>query len=541
MRLDVPMKRPARSAVELYEEAVYLLRSAPASALAAYYAGSLPFVLAFQFFWADMSQSAFAYDHCAPAALGLALLFLWMMYWQALFVRRLHAELSGVVAPTWGSNQARRLGFLQFAVQPTKFLVLPVASLILLPFAGAYAFYQNLMALRDDESESLPRAVGAARKQALVWSTQNWTLLAILALLEVVVFLNIAAAILIAPYLAKLLLGMENVFTRSGLATMNTTFLAVTASLTYLVTNPLAKAVYLLRYFYAESVKTGEDLRVAQAFLPVLFLLLLPTLTTAQPAPPTSPPAVSIEQLNHAIDDVIHRPEFTWRLPRPPRPPENNPNWFIRATQAFLDATVRGARQVGRWIDQFVTWLGDKLKSMLPGFGGNHPGPDSRMLRALLYSLLVAVAVLLGWLLWRTVRSGKRTRALVATAVAAPAVELNEADLEAGHQPLDQWLQLARDCMARQELRLALRALYLASLAYLAERSLISIQRGKSNQDYARELRGKTRATPELLAVFVQNMRVFERSWYGLHLVDRGILEQFESNLQKMRTCAPQQ
>src|ERR1039458_147415 len=146
------MKRPAKSAIELYEEAVYLLRSAPASALAAYYTGSLPFVLGFLFFWADMSQSAFAYDHCAPAALGLALLFSWMMYWQALFVRRLHAELSGVPAPHWSSNQARRLGFLQIALQPTKFLVLPVASLILLPFASAYAFYQNLMAVRDGES-----------------------------------------------------------------------------------------------------------------------------------------------------------------------------------------------------------------------------------------------------------------------------------------------------------------------------------------------------------------------------------------------------
>ena len=90
------MKRPAKSAVELYEQAVFLLRRAPASTLAAYYAGSIPFVLGFLFFWADMSQSAFAYDHCAPAALAVALLFLWMMYWQALFVRRLHAELSGV-------------------------------------------------------------------------------------------------------------------------------------------------------------------------------------------------------------------------------------------------------------------------------------------------------------------------------------------------------------------------------------------------------------------------------------------------------------
>lgn len=532
------MKRPAKSAIELYEEAVYLLRSAPASALAAYYTGSLPFVLAFLFFWADMSQSAFAYDHCAPAALGLASLFSWMMYWQALFVRRLHAELSGVPAPPWLSNQARRLGYLQIALQPTKFLVLPVALLILLPFASVYAFYQNLMAVRDAESASLPQATSAARKQAFVWQSQNWTLLAILAMLEVVVFINIGVGILIGPYLAKLLLGVENVFTRSGPATMNSTFFALTAGLTYLVTNPLAKAVYLLRYFYAESVKTGEDLRVAQAFLPVLFLLLLPTLAAAQPAP-TPVPAVSVEQLNHAIDDVIHRPEFTWRLPRPLRSPGNNPNWFIRTTQSFLDATARGARQVGRWVDQFINWLGEKLKSMLPGFGGSHPGPDTGKLRALLYALLVGVAILLGWLLWRTLRSGEQARAAIAIPMAAPVVDLTDAGLEAGQHPLDQWLQLARDSMARQELRLALRALYLAGLAYLAERSLISIQRGKSNQDYARELRRKARDTPELTAAFVQNMGVFERTWYGRYDVDRGILEQFESNLQKMRTCAP--
>jgi hypothetical protein len=531
------MKRPAKSAVELYEEAVYLLRRAPASTLAAYYAGSIPFVVGFLFFWADMSQSAFAYDHCAPAALAVALLFLWMMYWQSLFVQKLQAELAGAPPPSWRSKEIRRVGFLQLALQPTKFVVLPIAALILLPFASVYAFYQNSMAVRDGD-------LRAARKQAQVWQSQNWTLLAILAMLEVVVFINIAAAILLAPYLTKMLLGIDSVFTRSVSASLNTTFLAVTAGITYLVTNPLAKAVYLLRYFYAESIETGKDLRVAQAFLPVLpfvlLLLLHPGLLSAQTAPPTPAPTISVDQLNHAIDDVIHRPEFTWRLPRAPHR-ENNANWFIRATQSFLDDAGRGARQVGRWINQFIDWLGDKLKSLIPGLGGNQPGADSRKLRALLYTLLLAVAILLSWLLWRTLRSGRNVRVSVAIPVAAPAMEMTDAGLEAGQQPLDQWIQLARDCIGRQEFRLALRALYLASLAYLAERSLISIQRGKSNQDYARELRRKARGAPELIGAFVQNMGAFERTWYGHSDVDRGILEQFENNLTKMRNGAPQQ
>ncbi|HLK21029.1 MAG TPA: DUF4129 domain-containing protein [Bryobacteraceae bacterium] len=527
------MKRPAKSAVELYEEGVFLLRRAPPSALAAYYAGSIPFVLGFLFFWSDMSQSAFAYDHCAPAALAVALLYLWMMFWQSLFIQKLHAELSGAPSPTWRSRETRRIGFLQLAVQPTKFVVLPIALLVLLPFASVYAFYQNVMSGRNAD-------FNAAKKQARAWQSQNWTLLAILAMLQFVVFINMAAAILLAPYLAKMLLGIESAFTRSVVANFNTTFLAVTAGLTYLVTNPLAKAVYLLRYFYGESIETGEDLRVAQAFLPTLLLLFIPAFLSAQPAPPATAATISVDQLNHSIDDVIHRPEFTWRLPRAPHR-EENANWFVRTTQSFLDATARGIRQIGRWINQFINWLGEKLKSLIPGLGGNKPGADSRKLRALLYTLLVAVAALLSWLLWRTLQLGRKACASVAIPVASPIPDLNAADLEAGSQPLDQWMQLARDCIARQEFRLALRALYLASLAYLADRSLISIERGKSNEDYARELRRKARGSTEMVAAFAQNMGTFERSWYGQHAVDRLTLEQFENNLTKMRTGAPQQ
>src|SRR5712692_4902271 len=105
----VQVKRREKGAIELYEEAVYLLRCAPASALAAYYAGSLPFVLGFLFFWADLSQSATAYEHCAPASLGMALLFCWMMFCQSVFVRQLRGELSGAPPGRWFSGTARRL------------------------------------------------------------------------------------------------------------------------------------------------------------------------------------------------------------------------------------------------------------------------------------------------------------------------------------------------------------------------------------------------------------------------------------------------
>jgi hypothetical protein len=537
--------RRQQGAIELYEEAVYLLRRAPAPVIAAYYVGSLPFILGLLFFWADMSGNAFAYDHCAPASLGLALLFFWMMYWQAVFVRQLRSELSGAPRPNWFSSEVRRLAFVQVTLQPTKFLVLPAAALTLLPLAGAYSFYQNLMAVTDDECSGVAHAAGAAKRHAAIFQRQKWTVLAILALLNWVAFVNIGTAMLLLPQVLRIFMGIETVFSRSGLGIFSTTFLAVTAGLTYLVMNPLAKAVYLLRYFYAESVETGEDLRselknrLLQAVVCVVLVVFLQASLHAQPSPPPPNPAISVDQLNKAIDNVIHRSEFTWRMPRAPRP-QNSPNWFVRVTQSFLNATARSLRRIGRWLIEFIVWIFDKLRHLLPGLGGSESGANSGKLRALIYTLLAGVALVLGWLLWQVLRRRRRSVASTAVAIPAPAVELNNPELQADQQPLDEWLQLARACMARQELRLALRALYLAGLAYLADRSLISIARGKSNQDYARELRRKARGKPELLAVFAQNMGVFERTWYGMYDVDLGTVQQFETNLARMRTDANQ-
>ncbi|HUA17441.1 MAG TPA: DUF4129 domain-containing protein [Bryobacteraceae bacterium] len=538
------MSTREKSAIELFEEATYLLRRAPGGAIAAYYTGSVPFVLGFLFFWADMSQSAFAYEQCAAASLGLALLFCWMVYWQAIFVQSLHAQLSRAPGSRWLSLEARRLGVLQVALQPTKFLVLPVAALTILPYAGVYAFYQHLMSV-PCSGGSLSRATRAAKTQALVWPWQNWNALAILVLLNAVVFVNLGITILGAPYLLKSLLGIESAFTRGGSVAFNTTFLAVTAALTYLVTNPLAKAVYLLRSFYAESIETGEDLRaelksgVAATTVVLAAILMLSGAARAQaPAPLKTAPAVSADQMNRTIDDVIHRPEFTWRLPRAERPPQNNPNWFVRATESFVNVTVRALQQVGRWVDRFARWLVDKLRGAISVGGPTLPAPNARQLRAVVYALLAAVALLLGWLLVQALRLKRSRPAARATAVVAPPVDLNSPRLLADERPLEEWLRLARDCQARQEYRLALRALYLAGLAYLAEQSLISIHRSKSNLDYSRELLRKARHQPQLLQTFADNVGVFERTWYGMYDVDLGTLERFEANLARMKAGA---
>jgi hypothetical protein len=282
---------------------------------------------------------------------------------------------------------------------------------------------------------------------------------------------------------------------------------------------------------------TGASL-LGRFRLSELFVIFLAAPAIAQhPTPNNSPSQLSTTELNHAIDNVIHRAEFTWRLPRQARPAADSPNWFIRTTQRIVEEITKFGRRVGRWFEQFMKWLEEQLRKAMPGSGGNE-GVNSGKLRALIYALLAGVTMVLGWLLWQAIRHRKRVLVKQAIATAVPVANLNADELQADQHPLDEWLQLARDCMSRQEWRLALRALYLAGLANLADRSLIAIHRSKSNQDYARELRRKARTQPELLAVFAQNMGVFERVWYGMYEVDLNTVEQFESNLVRLRTCA---
>ena len=89
----------------------------------------------------------------------------------------------------------------------------------------------------------------------------------------------------------------------------------------------------------------------------------------------------------------------------------------------------------------------------------------------------------------------------------------------------------------RGDLRLAMRAFYLASLAHLAGRSLVSIARFKSNRDYERELLRRSHALPVLTKTFSENVSVFDRVWYGEHEINADLLQQFRLNVERLKAC----
>jgi len=262
-----PNREPGNGVFDLVEEAVHLLRGAPLSLHAAYALGTLPFVLAFLYFWADMSRGAFARQHAALGAAGMGLLFWWMKCWQAVFAAAVRSRIAGRSAAPWTLRRAGGLALTQIALQPSGLFAVPLALVSLAPFAWVFSFYQNLTAA-GGESGELGDTCKTAAAQASSRLGQCWLLLGVLFLFAFLVWVNTVLAMAMLPDLLKTLFGVETAFTQAGLhSVFNTTYLAASFALTYIFVDPLTKTLFVLRCFYAQSVRSGDDLQAELARL----------------------------------------------------------------------------------------------------------------------------------------------------------------------------------------------------------------------------------------------------------------------------------
>lgn len=546
-------RQRGKETIDLIEEAVHLLRLAPARVLASYYAGSLPFVAGLLYFWADMSRSALAWGRCAEAALGLSVLYLWMKCWQTEFASQLTARIANRPMPRRPARELARLLAAQTVLQPAGLFAIPLAFLLMLPFGWVYAYYHNVSVVGNGRAEDVRTVHRRAIQLAMLWPGQNHALILVLSAFGVFVFVNVVMALLIVPELLRMLLGIQTTFTLSGVyAVVNTTFLATASGVTYLCMNPLIIAVYTVRCFYGESVQTGADLRVEladsalrqRAAIAALCLALnLSVFAPVAAATPDSKPgtrdsAVSASDLDRSITEVLQHREYAWRMPRGKPPPEEQ-----GVIGAFIDGLIGWmrnlARTIGRWMDMLRDWLRDLWPQSNRPDRVDRPARDwMTAVQRLLFVLLAVAVCALAILFLRVYQQRNRRRLEVLGEPIAPVPDVADENVVADQLPEDGWLSLARDLLEKGDLRLALRALYLASLAHLARRELISIAKFKSNRDYERELGRRAHVQPEVLAAFAHNVTLLERVWYGLHLGTRDMVEVFTDNFERIRASA---
>jgi hypothetical protein len=530
-----------KPALDVIDEAFALLRRCPLTVGALYYIGAIPFVLTFLYFWADMSHGAFAQDHLAQSSLAAAFAFIWCKFWQSLFGAHLLALASHRPLPRWTWRGLLRVAASQAAIQATGLFLLPVAMLITIPFGTAYAFYQNTSILALD-GEGAPQESAALRREALGharrWPAQNHLALVILFFFWLIVFLNVAVLIIGLPWMLKTFAGVETMFSRSIFRMLNTTFFALTFGISYLCVDPIMKAFYTVRCFHGRALSTGEDLQIeiraftASRVTAVAALLLLTFAGIGHGATPPPPPAHAAE-LDQSITTVLNRPEFAWRAPREVRM-DDKKGWL----ESFVDGAVtmvkRWMRPVGNWVKKFMDWLVNRQlhnqnEDQTPGRGG-----WEGLLKVFAWFFCAVAVCALGIIAWKMWIRRRPVITLTARPVAL-APDLNSEEISADQLPEDEWLGLARQMISKGDYRLALRAFYLAALAHLGTRGIISIARHKSNRDYQSELRRRRPGQGELIATFADTVRTFEHSWYGMHEVTPENLQASEARLEKIR------
>ena len=544
-------------ALSLTEQGVHLLRRNGASALLEYYIGSLPFYLALLYFWSDMSRNPYAGLYCAPAAAGLALLFIWMKLWHVRYCRRLWCILQDTESEAWPLRRLLSTAARQALIQSTGWVVQPLAILILLPLAWTTAFYQNASIMDGPEALNFKSVYKNAVHQAALWSGQNHLILCILSAFGMIVFFNVVVGLMLAPYLLKTLFGIETVFTVSGFHAMtNTTFLAIVCTLTWLLIDPLIKAVYTLRCFHGFSQQTGDDIRTRlKPFIRIAAFLILYVLMPWQPGlqaaetalPVNGTPVVEdgraiVEQLNRSIDNVLQKRHFAWRLPREKKvetESEKESNWLKTALKWMMEKLSKMGNAIAEWIESIDEWLRKKFPEK--EYGSESRRDFDAMVKITMFILAGGLALLLLLFLAGCLKNIRNRKDSGPVAAEIRIIDLNDENVFADELPHRKWLDLALASMEQKDLRQAIRALYLAILAQLGEHRRIKIARYKSNFDYYRELSRRVHAEPELLTAFEQCIQMFETIWYGLYPVETALLTRFKACQERISAIVQQQ
>ncbi len=551
--MAVSQQRDRRALLTLVEEATHLLRRTPLSAWLAYYVGSIPFILYLFFFWSDMSRSPFAAGRLLGSSLVLTLLYAWMKVWQAIFCDQLMAIVEGRESAdplTW--KAWIRLIASQICIHASMLWVLPLALLAMLPFGWGYAFYHNVTVLalghfrRDGRTASL---FSKALAQSHYHQLQNHSMLLMLLVTALLVYMNLFVGFVMSAQLLSSFSGLDNAFTQNLFLMFSSTVQALLISLSYLVMNPIVKSLYVLRCFYGAARKSGADmevrLRAITTAKPVLLIFLL-TLGLAsvapvaaqETAPVTEAPRVQpgTGQLNESIREVMQSNEYQWRMPREMKPDADDESWLggiVRAIKSFIFDSIK---VIGDLLGDLLDWIfGGKSK------GEKVPGGTNSTWLAMLPKLVIVLLVLLATgfllLLYRHWKLAQQTQVLVAAA-APPEINLESENVLATQLPEDEWLRLAREKMESGDLRLALRALFLATLAHLGHKRLLQISRAKSNGDYVREIAWRAKDREELNRGFSEQVRTFDRVWYGWHEVDLDLMKNFELQHERITSHA---
>ena len=522
------MARPvvAAGGIEIVEEAIHVLRGAGVRALALLWSGAIPFALGILLFWRDMTHYNRSSELCGRDSFLLVALLLWMNVWRGIFAAKVHTQLVGVPV-------GRRDGFLRMLgvhllLGNCKLVLIPLAAMTVLPLPGAVAFFRTATTVAAVDRDDFSNTVAKSRKLAASIS-QPVLLILLLAFIATLLFVNITVLLALLPQLVRILTGYESSFTRAGFRILADPSFYIVASLTtWLAFEPLVQTVYTVAAFHAESKRTGEDLRalfralLRSGGIAALILVLCAPVMKARPA-------LDASQLDRSVRQTLASPQYGWNVQRRETPLKEP--WLVRFTDS-IGARLSGVKAaIGRGIDRLTDWFRKMFETQA---APDHGGPASSAIRSELYVALLAALLVAGFLIWRGRAALARKR--IAISAVPGTISLAAHNITADQLPEQGWYLLAEECFSNGELRLGLRALYLANLAGLAHEGWIAIHPGKTDHEYESELHRRGRAFPDACELFSVNVEQFERVWYGDYPVSLDDCQVFRERAEKMQS-----
>ena len=535
-----------------------------------YYVGAAPLVLCFIPLWVIDGQIRISNGSLLLQAVLLAGAYLLRARMVAGYVQRVRQRAFGVPGskPVGVAARAAATGRLL-----AWKITLSLAALATVPTVAAASWFYSacqFACLEAQEDRSERHSFGGCLTLASQWFGGSLLLLLMLFPLWIAVWLNGFILAMILPALLRSIFGVKTLLsTPMGLYALlqSSAFWLSLFAGAWLALDPVVKCTFIAVYQHLRSRREGDDLRGALASLPreqqkkaeiiaasrsgnrammaslvVLAAILLGASQTARVRAATvslnpgsaetvagSPNEARVQKLRQALDRESERSIYRWHDAEHPSPP----SWLDKLLDKVGDGLERAWKAFSSFLGKFwprgLTFSPEKEK------GGGWRLKDIRLWLGLVLVLTLGVGASLVWL-----RRRREAAQLSVPLAIVPLPDLSNA--VASERSEDEWFALAERLEGEGELRLALRAAYLALLAGLGQREWLTIRRDRTNREYLAEFTRRWRRRPQA-AVEVRleipeklrsSLRLFDRVWYGSHGLTQAAVAAYRQGQQEL-------
>jgi len=535
-----------------------------------YYVGAAPLVLCFIPLWVIDGQIRISNGSLLLQAVLLAGAYLLRARMVAGYVQRVRQRAFGVPGskPVGVAARAAATGRLL-----AWKITLSLAALATVPTVAAASWFYSacqFASLEAQEDPSERHSFGGCLTLASQWFGGSLLLFLMLFPLWIAVWLNGFILAMILPALLRSIFGVKTLLStpmgRYALLQSSAFWLSLFAG-AWLALDPVVKCTFIAVYQHLRSRREGDDLRGALARLPreqqkkaeimagsrpgnrammaslvVLAAILLGASQTARVRAATvslnpgnaetvagSPNEARVQKLRQALDQESERSIYRWHDAEHPSPP----SWLDKLLDKVGDGLERAWKAFSSFLGKFwprgLTFSPEKEK------GGGWRLKDIRLWLGLVLVLTLGVGASLVWL-----RRRREAAQLSVPLAIVPLPDLSNA--VASERSEDEWFALAERLEGEGELRLALRAAYLALLAGLGQREWLTIRRDRTNREYLAEFTRRWRRRPQA-AVEVRleipeklriSLRLFDRVWYGSHGLTQAAVAAYRQGQQEL-------